>query len=123
MYFRIASYSIAAVGSVITLVALTHAGGSLRTLLSGFTIWALLPYASLAAAAGIARTRGSLLAAFITCLAVVLFGLLMYLDAVFIHVSSTGGLVFIFIPLYQLFAAAAVLIFVAVRRRYAARNI
>ena len=123
MYLRVTTYGIAAVGAVATVAAMAYAGGSLRSLLDGFTIWALLPYAALAAAAAIARTRGSILAVFLVCLAAVVFGLFIYGDVLFIHISSTGALVFIFIPLYQLLAAAIVVTFAVERRRHASRNI
>jgi hypothetical protein len=123
MYLRVASYCIAAVGAFVTLMAMAHGGGSLRSLLSGFTLWALIPYAGLVAASAIARTRGSLIAALAVCLVAVLFGSFIYLDALFVHISSTGALVFIFIPLYQLLAAVVVLVFAAERRRHATRNI
>ena len=123
MYLRLLTYSIASVGAAATLAAMVYAGGSLRSLLDGFTIWALVPYAAFAAAAAIARTRGSLLAAFLSCLAAVGFGLFIYWDALFVHISSTSALVFIFIPLYQLLAAAIVITFAIERRKYAIRNI
>ncbi len=123
MYLRIASYSIATLGAAVTIAAMIHGGGGLRSVLNGFMIWALLPYGALAAAAAISRTRGSLIAAFVVCLLAVLFGSFIYLDALFIHTSSTSALVFIFIPLYQLLAAVVVLVFAAERRRHATRNI
>ena len=43
-------------------------------------------------------------------LAALLFGGFAYVDALFVHVSSTSALVFIFIPLYQLLAASIALV-------------
>ena len=120
---RVVSYCIAAVGTVVTLVAMAHGGGGLRSLLSGFTIWALVPYAGFAAASAIARTRASLIAAFAVGLTAVLFGSFMYLNALFVHISSTSALVFVFIPLYQLLAAVVVVIFAAECRKHATRKV
>ena len=117
MLMRILSYTIAAGGGLGTLAAMVYAGGSPGALLSGFTLWALLPYAALAGAAAIAPTRGTLLATLIVSVVAVIFGGLVYIDALFIHVSSTSALVFVFIPLCQLFAATVVGLFAAYQRR------
>jgi hypothetical protein len=68
--------------------------------------WALLPYAALSLYALVrshhdpsgARTKAS----FWACLIALVFALWVYLDASFVHLSSTSALVFLFVPLYIL---------------------
>ena len=79
--------------------------------LGGIAIWALVPYAVLLASSALAGTRGRALAAFIVSLLASGFALFVYGDALFVHTSSTGGLVFLFIPLYQLIPAVILLAF------------
>jgi hypothetical protein len=103
-----------ALGSLVTLGALFQGGGSLSSLISGFTVWALIPYGLFFASRTFARTRGRALATLIVSGVSSAFGAFVYVDAMYVHTSSTSALVFIFIPLYQLVAAAmliAVLIF------------
>lgn len=47
---RVATDCMAAVGALGTLAAMSYAGGSVRALLSGFAIWALVPYAAFSTA-------------------------------------------------------------------------
>ena len=96
-------------GALVTIAALAHAGGGASSLLSGFTIWPLLPYAVLLASSAFASTSGRALAAFIVSLLAAGFALLVYGDALFGHTSSMSGLVFVFIPLYQLIVAVILL--------------
>ena len=123
MHLRVATYFVAVIGIAITFAAMAHAGGSVRSLADGFTVWAVIPYVMFAAAAVVARTRGAIVAVFIVCLFAVLFASYIYFDALFVHISSTGALVFVFIPLYQLMAAVVVGVFAIERRMHASRCI
>ena len=101
-----ATIAVLAVGAFVTLAALLHGGGSLSSLLDGFTVWVLSPYAAFCASCSLARTQGRALATLIVSSLATAFAALLYGDAMFGHTSSTSALVFIFIPLYQLIAAA-----------------
>ena len=117
MTVRSVSYSVLVLASLSTLGFMVYAAQSFRSLLSGFTLWALTPYLTFASAICIARTRGSIIAASIVSLVAVFFATCAYIEALFVHISSTSALVFLFIPFYQLLAAFVVLVF-ALERRY-----
>ncbi len=93
------------VGSVITWLLMYRASGWVIRF-DLLIAWALLPYATLSLYALVrsrhdpsgARTRAS----FWACLVALVFALWAYLDASFVHLSSTSALVFLFVPLYVL---------------------
>lgn len=97
------------VGVLATIAAMVLAGGSAAALLSGLTIWALLPYALFLASSRFADTRGRSLTVCIVSAVASVFAVVSYADALFIDSSSTSALVFVFVPLYQLIAAAILL--------------
>jgi hypothetical protein len=99
-----------AVGVLAGVGALVRAGDNASSLISGFTLWTLSPYAALFACDRLARTTGRALTVFIFSLLVTLFALVCYGGSLFGHVSSTVGLIFVFIPLYQLIAALILLV-------------
>jgi hypothetical protein len=72
----------------------------------GMFAWALLPYAALSLYALVRSRHGSVeagrKASFWACLAALMFALWAYLDASFVHLSSTSALVFLVVPLYLL---------------------
>ena len=108
-HFSIISRLALGVGVLGTSAAMVMAGGSVAALLSGLTIWALLPYALLLASSRFAGTRGRALTACIVSVVASAFAVVAYADALFIDSSSTNALVFVFVPLYQLIAAAILL--------------
>ena len=93
------------VGGVITWLLMYRASGWVIRF-DPMIAWALLPYAALSLYALVrshhdpsgARTRAS----FWACLIALAFALWAYLDASFVHLSSTSALVFLFVPLYLL---------------------
>jgi hypothetical protein len=94
------------VASLVTVVLMVRAAGWIFRP-SFFYLWALLPYLSLGCymflrtrddPAGVYRRAGSW-----ASLAVLGFTLLAYIDASFVHVSSTSGLAFLGVPLYLFF--------------------
>ena len=111
------TYTVIAIGAVGTLGVMAYAGQSLQSLLSGFTLWALAPFATFAAACALARSRSVIVVALIAAVVATLFAAIIYIDAFFIHIHSTSALVFIFVPLYQLVAAAILLLVAFVTRR------
>jgi hypothetical protein len=120
---RCVSYSFLVAGSLGTLALMIYAAQGFGSLLSGFTVWALIPYAVFAIAIWMARTRGSVIASSVASLIAVLLGAFIYIDALFVHISSTSPLAFVFIPLYQLLAAVVVLVFALERRRHVIQDI
>ena len=123
MSLRRVSYSVLVLGGLGTFALMIYAAEGFRSLVSGFTVWALVPYAVFAIATRIARTRASIIAASVASFIAVFFGVFIYVDALFIHISSTSALVFVFIPLYQLLAGLVVLVFALERRRHATQDI
>ncbi len=109
-----ATQAILGVGAVVTIAALAHAGGGISSLADGTTIWALAPYAVLLLAAALAPTRGRALAVLVVSSLAAGFAVLVYAPP--LH-GSTSGLVFIFIPLYQLIVAVILLAVVLFSRR------
>jgi hypothetical protein len=91
------------IAAAVTLVAMLH-GAGWKLEWSWFYPWALSPYLLLLAlvlAAG-GRSRAIRVAGLVATVAVLLAACLVYIDAMFIHVSSTSALIFIFGPLYFL---------------------
>lgn len=99
----------AAGGALATIGAIGHAAGSASSLLSGFTVWALLPYLVLLASSRVAVSRGRALTVAIIAPLVSAFALFFWADALFVHTTSTSPLVFLFVPLYQLIASLILL--------------
>ena len=109
MKYRTLTSTVLAIGALVTVAALLHGGGSASALLSGFTPWALAPYAVLLAATRLARTPRISIAVLVVSGLATAFGSVVYVDAMFLREGSTNSLVFLFIPLYQLMAAALLL--------------
>ena len=105
---NIATKATLGLGALGTLAALAYDGASAAVFTLG--IWALLPYAVLLASSRFAGTGGRALVLFIVCLLASGFAIFVYADALFVHTTSTAGLVFLFIPLYQLIAAVVLLV-------------
>ncbi len=91
------------VSSLIALGLITYASGGVSGLLSGFTIWSVLPYLILVFISYRAQSVRTLLA--VTILSVVcILSTYLYFDSLFVHPDAQGALIFLFLPLYQLFA-------------------
>jgi hypothetical protein len=94
--------------------------------LVGFMLWAVSPYVAVAAVLRALgnRTSASRVASVAASTAVLGFASLMYVDAVFIHVSSTSALIFLFGPLYL--TAGGVILFMTIiligNRTFAGRD-
>jgi hypothetical protein len=108
------------IGATVTLVALFHGGDRFEALL--FAVLALAPYAAFFASCRLARTRGRALATLIVSSLATAYAALVYIDAMFIHPGGMAGLVFIFVPLYQLIAALILLAVLFFTRARNARN-
>jgi len=67
----------------------------------GFIVWAISPYFYLSVLAKAVTKKVSNIAVFILALFGGGLGLWVIVDAMFIHLDAQGGLVYIFIPLWQ----------------------
>ncbi len=107
---NLATLAVLVAGAIATAAGLVYAGEGASSLLSGFTIWALLPYAVLLWARSLASSRGRAIVALMVTILVVGFAVVLDADALFFHRRSTGGLVIVIVPLYQLAAASLLLV-------------
>jgi hypothetical protein len=99
-------------GALATGVALVQAAGS-AALLSGFSLLALSPYVLFCGACFLAgSTRGRAIATLVVCVLGTAFAIFFYCDLIFLHPGSMSGLVFLFVPFYQLPAAIFLLLVV-----------
>ncbi|MFM7784808.1 MAG: hypothetical protein ACKPE6_09230 [Gammaproteobacteria bacterium] len=101
-------------GVVLTIAALLRGAGSPEALLNGLSAWALAPYAVFLACNSIARTRRRAIATLVVSGLATGSAAIVYVDGMFLRSSSTSGLVFVFIPLYQLVVAGILLLVLAV---------
>ena len=116
MRTNVATLSTLGLGALTTVAALVRAGG-FSGLLSGFTLFALLPYVLFCGAyflAGISRGRA--VATLLVSTAATVFALLVYGDLIFIHPGSMRGLAFLFVPFYQVPAAIILLVLLFLTR-------
>jgi len=103
-------YALTLIGAVSTLGFIAYAGRSFHSLLSGFTPWALSPYAVFALAGVAVRLQWVAVVVLVFSLVATVYAAAAYADAFFIHVHSTSAIIFIFLPFYQLILAAVVLL-------------
>jgi len=84
-------------------------------ILTGVNLWIISPYILFLIISLVAKYQSQSnnlsLASCITAVFLLLFTLLVYIDAFYIHISSTSALVFIFVPLY-LFVGGPILFFI-----------
>lgn len=102
-----------------------YARGSVGVRIDGYSVWIAAPFILMVVAIAIANSLRSLKVVFVLSVLLALSSLFIYWHALFIHVDAQGSLVFVFLPLYQLVAVAAVLlavIVVRIRARLAANN-
>jgi hypothetical protein len=95
-----------------------HAGGA-PSLLSGFALWALLPYFlafSLVLFPLFPQNRAHALGALIGCCVLAASGILAYYQAFFASHDAQNALAFIFVPIYQLFGSAVLLLLLGLVR-------
>ena len=109
-------YALTLIGAVSTLSFIAYAGRSFHSLLSGFTPWALSPYAVLALAGVTVRLQWIALVVLVSSLVATVYAAAAYANAFLIHVHSTGAIIFIFVPFYQLILAAVVLLLSLISR-------
>ena len=114
---KLATLAILALGALTTVAALVRAGGS-SALLSGFTLFALLPYVLFCGACFLSGSnRGKGITTLLVSAAATVFALFVYGDLIFIHPGSMIGLAFLFVPFYQVPAAIILLVVLLLIRR------
>ncbi len=78
-------------------------GNVIELKMLAWLIWAVLPYLLLFFAVWVFKKNEVIINILFTCtLLIVLPGILGYINALFIHIDAQGGLIFIFLPLYQI---------------------
>lgn len=97
---------VSGIGSGVTLSSMLYMAQGFSVLLNGFALWVLAPYAILFAASFLTPTRPRSVAAFTVTVLVTGFAMWCYADAALFSRSSTVGLVFVFVPFYQIIPAA-----------------
>jgi hypothetical protein len=86
----------------------------------GFSVWVAAPFVLMLIAVVLAHSTKAQTGVLVTSLLLALAGLLLYWDAMFVHTDAQGGLVFLFIPLYQ-YIAVVITIGVVIYARMRAR--
>jgi hypothetical protein len=109
-------YALTLIGAVSALGFIAYAGRSFHSLLSGFSAWALSPYAVFALAGVAVRLQWVAAVVLVSSLVATVYAAAAYADAFFIHLHSTNGIIFIFLPFYQLILAAVVLLLSLISR-------
>jgi hypothetical protein len=106
----VGSLIVLGLGALATGVALVHAAG-LATLLGGFSLLALSPYAVFGGACLLANsTRGRSIATLVVCALATAGAIYYYYRLIFLDPGSMSGLVFLLVPFYQLPAAILLLV-------------
>jgi hypothetical protein len=109
-------YALTLIGAVSTLGFIAYAGRSFHSLVSGFSAWALSPYAVFALAGAAVRLQWVAVVVLVSSLIATILAVAAYTDAFFIHVHSTSAIIFIFLPFYQVILAAVVLLLSLISR-------
>ena len=109
MNYRTVTAAIITIGALVAVAASWRGRPGAESLFSVLTVWTLTPYAVFFASWSLSRTRGRVLATLIVSAVATAFAAFVYGDAIFLHPTSALFFLFIFIPLYQLIAAAILL--------------
>ncbi len=106
---RTATFSLCLLGGLFTLGIMVYAGRGWQQgagwwmHLIGFGLWALAPYAGLAACGLLAnRTKRQAMTAFVGSVLVISFGMVLLVDGFCVHPEAQNALAFIVLPFYQL---------------------
>jgi hypothetical protein len=100
-------------------------GSSARITLDGMSAWVAAPFLLLLVAVFLAASARTVKVVLASSAMLALFGISFYWDAMFLHVDAQVGLIFLFVPFYQLVAVAIILIgviFVRVRMHLRPRS-
>ncbi len=109
---RILTFAVLILGVVITISIMVHAARGCGFLLSLVTLvfaaWAMIPYVVLFHSSRLQTSFKVSWFILLSALGIVGLGVYIYIDAFFIHIDPQSGLVFIFVPLYQLILAGII---------------
>lgn len=95
------NYLLLSVGFIVTLGFVMYASSD--SFLNIFTLWTLIPYLFLLAVSYSSKSKKTLTTVFVLSIAGIL-SIYYYFDVLFINFGAQGGLIFLFLPLYQLLA-------------------
>lgn len=84
--------------------------------LDAFSVWVASPYFLLLIPVVLAHSKKGQVALLVVSLLMVAGALFIYYDTMFVHLDAQGGLVFLFLPLWQLLAVLGVIVTVVVAR-------
>jgi len=102
--YRLVVHAIVCLGALATLASIGWSAQGLKGLLNVITFWALIPYAVLATICSCLHDRYYLIALQMFSAAAVGFALWIYLG-IYLHPDAQDGLVYVFVPLYQMAAS------------------
>jgi hypothetical protein len=102
---KVVTYAVLCISTLGVIGFVTYTSGGFDVLSNGFlfVLWAVSPYILLGTVSFRAMSHRTVLTSSVLsvlCMASVY----MYFDSLFIHPDAQGALVFLFLPLYQLFA-------------------
>lgn len=107
------TFALLIVGFVITLFTMVHAVGGFNSIFSlasmGLVLWVMVPYLVLFFSARMRTSSKVSWVIPVSTLVIVGLGVGVYIDVFFVSMEgSTSGLIFLFVPLYQLILACLV---------------
>jgi hypothetical protein len=100
-------------------------GSSAKIALDGFAVWVASPFVLMLIPVALAHSVRAQFAILVVSAILAAGGVLLYWDAIFVHIDAQGAFVFLFIPLYQLVVVALTLgavIYARVRAHLAANR-
>jgi len=96
------AYILSAVAIIVTIVIGLDTMSKPYTLSAfGFILWAVSPYGLLMILIKEAKSKAARIGILVLCAIVCLLGLILIIDAMYIHLDAQSGLVYIFAPLWQ----------------------
>jgi hypothetical protein len=99
---RGAASLLAAIGALATLgIGLDAMSRPYTLAAAGFIAWAVSPYMLLALLVRSAHTRAARVGVLLVTLLAVIFGVAIFVDAMYLHLDAQSALVFLFVPLWQ----------------------
>jgi len=90
--------------------------------LTGMILWSISPYLAMFIALLVFSKKKVLIKTFSVCIFVIsLFAGLILFDTMFIHIDAQGGLVFLFLPIYQWLAFFVLLLICAIVYKFSGK--
>ena len=96
------AFIIVVLATIMTIGITVYAMGSPSSIIRlGFVAWVVSPYGLLAFLIKAASSKAAIIGVLILSVLTSLFGLISMIDATYIHHDPQGGLIYIFVPLWQ----------------------